>query len=62
MSTSATVDTNEGWTFTDDTTVSEFPTTTEQNNDWGPVIHATTTDSWNVPMALSPPLSAVEQP
>jgi len=62
MSTTATVDTNEGWTFTDDTTAPECPTTIKQINDWGPVTQATTTDGWNVPIAPLPPLSAVGQP
>jgi len=68
MSTTATVDTNEGWTFAGRSRTSEFPTTTEpddesteQPNDWG--IAATTTDGWNAPPAApSPPLSAVGQP
>ena len=49
MSTTTTIDTNEGWTFADDDNpVSEFPTTTEPDNNWG-----------MAPDAPSPPLSAV---
>ena len=48
MSTAATVDTTEGWTFADNNTGPEFPTTT---------------DEWNaLPTAPSPPLSTVGQP
>ena len=73
MSTTATVDTNKGWTFAGCSRTSEFPITTstdieqtklptnEPNNDWG--IAATTTDGWNAPPAApSPPMSAVGQP
>jgi len=74
MSTTATVDTNEGWTFPGRSRTSEFPTTTESDNestelptcnenpnDWG--IAAATTDGWDTPPAApSPPLSAVGQP
>jgi len=73
MSTTATVDTNEGWTFAGHSRTSEFPITTsadneqtelptnEPNNDWG--IAATMTDGWGTPPAASsPPLSAAEQP
>ena len=74
MSTTATVNTNEGWTFTGRSRSSEFPTTTEPDNestelptcnknpnDWG--IAATTTDGWGAtPAAPSPLLSAVGQP
>jgi len=61
MSTTATVDTNEGWTFAGCSRTSEFPITTsadteqtelptsEPNNDWG--IAATTTDGWGAPPA-----------
>jgi len=49
MSTTATVDTNEGWTFAGRSGTSELPITTEPDNeptkhpnDWG--IAATTTD------------------
>jgi len=49
MSTTTTIDTNEGWTFPDDNNpIPEFPTTTEPNNSWG-----------IPPAAPSPPLSAV---
>jgi len=73
MSTTATVDTNEGWTFAGRSSTSEFPITTsanneqtelatnEPNNDWG--IAATTTNRWGAPPAApSPPLSAAGQP
>jgi len=73
MSTTTTVDTNEGWTFASRSCTSEFPITTsadneqtelptnESNNDWG--IAATTTDGWGAPPAApSPPLSAAGQP
>jgi len=70
MSTAATVDTNEGWTFAGRSHTSEFPTanepdnlneSTEHPNDWG--IAATTTDGWNAPPAApSPLLSTVGQP
>jgi len=74
MSTTATVDTNEGWTFAGCSCTSEFPTTTEPDNestelpthnenpnDWG--IAATTTDRWGAPPATPlHPLSAVGQP
>ena len=71
MSTPATVDTNEGWTFAGRSRISEFPITTsadneqtelptnERNNDWG--IAATMTDGWGAtPASPSPPLSATE--
>jgi len=68
MSTTATVDTNEGWTFAGHSHTSEFPTTTpadneqaKPTNEWDLAAQATTTDSWNVPPAPSPPLSAVGQ-
>jgi len=52
MSTTATVDTNEGWTFPDDNNpASELPTTTEPDNNWG-----------IPPTAPSLPMSAVGQP
>jgi len=36
MSTTTTIDTNEGWTFPEDnSSVPEFPTTTEHDNNWG---------------------------
>jgi len=70
MSTTATVDTNEGWTFAGRSRTSEFPTTTAAdnentelpvNNDYG--IAATTHHEWDAPPAApSPPLSAVGQP
>ena len=52
MSTTTTIDTNEGWTFPDDNNpVPEFPTTTEPDNNWG------------IPPATpSPLLSAVGHP
>jgi len=73
MSTTATVDTNEGWTFAGRSRTSEFPTTTESDNEatelplhneplptWD--IAATTTDGWNAPPAApSPQMSAVGQ-
>jgi hypothetical protein len=62
MSTTTTIDTNEGWTFADDKPVSEVPTTTEPDNNWG-IPNATTPDEWDAPPpAPSPPLSAVGQP
>jgi len=52
MSTTATVDTNEGWTFPNDNNPApELPTTTEPDNNWG-----------IPPAAPSPPMSAVGQP
>jgi len=59
-----TIDTNEGWTFTnDDQTPPEFPTTTNADDGWGEAPTATTTDGWGpTPAAPSPPLSAVGQP
>jgi len=74
MSTTATVDTNEGWTFAGRNRTPEFPTTTEPDNestelptcnetpnDWG--IAATMTDGWGIPPATPSPLrSAVGQP
>jgi len=60
MSAAATVDTNEGWTFTN---VEQANTETEQDNNWGIPANATTTDGWNAPPpAPSPPLSAAGQP
>jgi len=67
MSTSATVDTNEGWSIAGLSRTSEFATTTEPDteptehpNDWG--IAATKTDGWNAPPAApSLPMSAVGQ-
>jgi len=73
MSTTASVGTNESWTFAGHSCTSKFPITTsannkqpklptnEPNNDWG--IAATTTDGWGAPPAApSPPLSAAGQP
>jgi len=74
MSTTATIDTNEGWTFAGCSHTSEFPTTTERDIEatelplhneplpaWG--IAATTTDGWNAPPAVpSPTMSTVVQP
>ena len=74
MSTTATIDTNEGWTYAGRSRTSEFLTTTEPDNEatelplhneplpaWG--IAATTTDGWNAPPAAPlPPMSAVGQP
>ena len=73
MSTTATVNSNEGWTFASRSRTSEFHITTsadnEQtelltnitNNDWD--IAATTTDGWGAHSATpSPPLSAAGQP
>jgi len=73
MSTTATVGTNEGWTFAGHSCTSEFPITTsadneqtelptnEPNNNWG--IAATMTDGWGAPSAApSPPLSTAGQP
>jgi len=52
MSTTATINTNKGWTFPDDKNpITEFPTTTESVNNWG-----------IPPAAPSPPLSAVGHP
>jgi len=69
MSTTTTVDTNEGWTFASHSCTSEFSTTTpadneqaKPTNDRDLAAQATTTDGWNVPPAPSPPLSAVGQP
>ena len=64
MSTTATVDTNEGWTFTNvEQGDPELPMMTDNNDNWGLPTNATTTDGWNAPLpAPSPPLSAVGQP
>jgi len=60
MSTTATVDANEGWTFTN---AKQVNTETEHDNNWGIPTNATTTDRWNTPPpAPSPPLSAGGQP
>jgi len=62
MSNTATVDTNEGWTFTN-VKQAELPTMTNNNDNWGIPDNATTTDGWNAPPpAPSPPLSTVGQP
>jgi len=68
MFTTATVDTNKGRTFAAHSCTSKFPTTTpadneqaKPNNDWDLATQATTTDGWNIPLAPSPPLSAVGQ-
>jgi len=73
MSTTATVDTNEGWIFAGRSCTSEFPITSsadneqtelptnEPNNDWG--IATTTTDGWGAPPATPAALlSAAGQP
>jgi len=60
MSTTATVDANESWTFTN---TEQANTKTEHYNNWGIPANATTTDRWNAPPpAPSPPLSAGGQP
>ena len=60
MSTTATVDANKCWTFTN---TEQANTETEHDYDWGIPANATTTDRWNAPPPPpSPPLSAVEQP
>jgi len=60
MSTTATVDANEGWSFTN---TEEAYSETEYDNNWGIPANATTTDGWNAPPpAPSPPLSAGGQP
>jgi len=46
MSTTATVDANEGCTFTN---AEQANTETEHDNDWGIPTNATTTDGWNAP-------------
>jgi len=62
-STTTTIDTTEGWTFTNNDTSNEFPTTTNADDGWGDAPAATTTDGWGpVPTAPSPPLSAIGQP
>ena len=62
MSTTTTVDTNEGWTFADNNSPSKIPVTTEQSNDWGIAVQATSTDGSDAPpTAPSPPLSAIGQ-
>ena len=50
MSTTTTIDANEGSTFADNNPIPEFPTTTEPDTNWG------------MPLAPSPPLSAIGQP
>jgi len=74
MSTTATVDTNEGWIFAGRSHTSEFPTTTEPDNESTGLpthnenpnncgIATTTTDGWGAsPAAASPLLSTVGQP
>jgi len=64
MSTTATVDTNVGWTFAcTKQDNNKFRTTTDTNDEWGTATRATTTDGWDPPpRAPSPPLSAVGQP
>jgi len=74
MSTTATVDTNEGWTFAGCSHTYEFPTTTEPNNEATELplhneplpargIAATTTDGWQAPPAApSPPMCVIGQP
>jgi len=58
-----TIDTTEGWTFTNNDTSNEFPTTTKADEGWGEAPAATTTEGWGTtPAAPSPPLSAVGQP
>jgi len=60
MSTTTTVDANEGWTFTN---AKQANTETEHDNNWGIPANATTTDGWNAPPpAPLPPLSAGGQP
>jgi len=60
MSTTTTVDANEGWTFTN---AEQANTETEHDNNWGIPANATTTDGWNAPLpAPSPPLSTGGQP
>jgi len=62
MSNTATVITNEGWTFTN-VEQAELPMMPDNNDNWGIPDNATTTDGWNAPPpAPSPPLSAVGQP
>jgi len=60
MSTTATVNANEGWTFTN---AEQANTETEHDNDWGIPANATTTDGWNTPPPTPLPLlSAVGLP
>jgi len=60
MSITATVDTNEGWTFTN---AKQVNTKTEHDNNWSIPANFTTTDRWNAPPpAPSPPLSTGGQP
>jgi len=60
MSTTATFDANEDWTFTN---AKQANTETEHDNNWGIPANATITDGWNAPPpAPSTPLSAVGQP
>jgi len=54
MSNTATVDTNEGWTFTNVEQV-ELPTMTDNNDNWGIPDNATTTDD-GMPRRQHPPL------
>jgi len=46
MCTTATVDANEGWTFTN---AEQANTETEHDNNWGIPANATTMDKWNAP-------------
>jgi len=49
MSNTATVDMNEGWTFTNVEQAEPVPTMTDNNDNWGIPENATTTDGWNAP-------------
>ena len=46
ISTTATVDANEGWTFTN---AEQANTEIEHDNNWSIPANATTTDGWNAP-------------
>jgi len=60
MSTTATVDANEDWTFSN---TKQANTETEHDNNWGIPANTTTMDGWNAPPpAPSPPLSTGGQP
>jgi len=55
MSTSATIDTNEGWTFAGKSRTSEFPTTTDPDNVSTELpTHNKPLPDWGMPRQLHP--------
>jgi len=60
MSTAATINTNEGWTFANNDQNSPM---TDPDNEWGAAAQATTIDGWDAPPpAPLPPHFTVGQP